>query len=212
MPNGQVTVPCIKITEGKKPCGMPITVMIDHHERILSYSESCYHVLDAFDVKQAYRVHKGATSPPPSQQGSTFTNGRSVMPAGTKSKKTEKNPKAATPATPATPTEAPATPAQPARAKAEKKNGVAMPQAGVTARVWAIANQISGDLGSPAPRKDVMEAAKAEGINEATIATQYGRWRKFHGLGRANPAPKPADEPEVEGEEPEEDEVEEDED
>jgi len=31
----------------------------------------------------------------------------------------------------------------------------------------------------------VLEATKAEGINDATAATQYGRWCAFNGLTKA---------------------------
>lgn len=91
--------------------------------------------------------------------------------------------------------------------KAEKPkqpsaNGITRPKSGTaTGRVWEIADKLSADKGEPAARGDVMAAAKAEGLNEATIATQYGRWRKFFGLGRAKPVAAAAvaeDAPEVE--------------
>jgi len=74
--------------------------------------------------------------------------------------------------------------------KAEKEpkieqNGVTRPKAGTkTARVWEITDTLSAQGGAPAARKDVLEAAGKEGINQATAATQYGRWRKFFGLGK----------------------------
>jgi hypothetical protein len=64
----------------------------------------------------------------------------------------------------------------------EKQNGVTRPGAGVTGKVWEIANALSKELGAPATRKAVMEAGAAQGINAATLATQYGRWCRFHGL------------------------------
>lgn len=71
------------------------------------------------------------------------------------------------------------------RVKNEQQNGVSKPKAGTkTGRVWEISNELSAAQGSPAARKDVIERASAEGINPATIATQYGRWRQFHGLGK----------------------------
>ncbi len=69
--------------------------------------------------------------------------------------------------------------------KQPSANGVTRPKDGTkTGNVWAIADKLSTKEG-PAARKDVMQAGEAEGLNTATIATQYGRWRKFHGLGRA---------------------------
>lgn len=86
-------------------------------------------------------------------------------------------------------------PAAPAPEPKDSRNGVTRPKAGTkTGRVWEIADQKSTEAGAPAARKDVMAAAQAEGMNEATIATQYGRWRKYHGLGKETAAPSaPAD-------------------
>lgn len=62
-------------------------------------------------------------------------------------------------------------------------NGVVRPKDGTqTGRIWAISDDLSKKKGSPVERKDVLEQAAAEGLNESTAATQYGRWRKFHGL------------------------------
>lgn len=80
---------------------------------------------------------------------------------------------------------------QPKKAKAEKapkppkdiKNDVPRPKSGsATARVWEIADEISKKTGEPAPRKEVMDTYIGEGGNTATCATQYGRWRRYHGL------------------------------
>ena len=69
--------------------------------------------------------------------------------------------------------------------KRPSQNGVTRPGEGtVTGRVWEIADELSAQEGEPAKRGDVLKATEAEGINPATAATQYGRWRKFHGLGR----------------------------
>jgi hypothetical protein len=90
-------------------------------------------------------------------------------------------------------TTAPAAPEAPAAPAAPKdiKNGVTRPKDGTkTGRVWGIADEKSTALGAPVPRKDVIEAGTAEGINAATIATQYGRWRKYHGLKSEPRAPK----------------------
>jgi len=64
------------------------------------------------------------------------------------------------------------------------QNGVARPKPGTkTGRIWEIADELSAQLGHPVPRRKVLEAAINEGMNPATAATQYGRWRKYHGLG-----------------------------
>ncbi len=69
--------------------------------------------------------------------------------------------------------------------KQPSANGVTRPKDGTkTGRVWAIADDLSTKAG-PASRKDVLQAGEAERLNPATIATQYGRWRKFYGLGKA---------------------------
>lgn len=84
--------------------------------------------------------------------------------------------------------EAPAPkPEKPAR---EKKNGVTKPSVGTqTGKVWEIASSISEKKGSPAERAEVLEAAKEFDINPATVTTQYGQWRKFHGIVKvAKPA------------------------
>lgn len=72
---------------------------------------------------------------------------------------------------------------KPAPAPKDTKNGITRPKAGTqTGRVWEIADQQSKDLGEPAPRKMVLDKFVEEGGNVATGATQYGRWRKYHGL------------------------------
>lgn len=68
-------------------------------------------------------------------------------------------------------------PAQP------EQNGVTRPKDGTkTGRVWEIADKLSEKAGEPAQRKDVINKCLEEDINASTAATQYGRWRKFHGL------------------------------
>lgn len=69
---------------------------------------------------------------------------------------------------------------QPAK---DAKNGVTRPKSGTkTGRVWEIADAQSANRGKPALRKDVIAECVSEQINEATAATQYGRWRKYNGL------------------------------
>lgn len=65
----------------------------------------------------------------------------------------------------------------------DERNGVVRPKAGTkTGTVWEIADRISAERGEPASRRDVMEAGVGAGVNGSTVATQYGRWRKYHGL------------------------------
>lgn len=83
-------------------------------------------------------------------------------------------------------------PATTEAAPKDARNGVTRPKAGTkTGRVWEITDGRSRELGKPATRKEVIEIAQKEGINVATAATQYGRWRKYFGLG-AEPKETPA--------------------
>ena len=56
--------------------------------------------------------------------------------------------------------------------------------------IGAIDDEISKKNGTPATRAEVLEVGEAEGINDATIATQYQRWRTFYGVERQARAPK----------------------
>lgn len=77
-------------------------------------------------------------------------------------------------------------------------NDIRKPKDGTeTGKVWAIATEISTQKGETAARSEVMDEGLKGGINPATIATQYARWRKFHGqtgitIRVAKPAPAPA--------------------
>lgn len=81
----------------------------------------------------------------------------------------------------------------------DESNGITRPKAdSKTGRVWAIADEITkSQKGTAATRAQVMEKAVAEDINEATIATQYQRWRVYNGVERvrAEKPAKPAKEP-----------------
>ena len=77
----------------------------------------------------------------------------------------------------------------------QEKNGVVRPLTGATLKIWEIADAISAATKAPAERAAVMEQGKAAGLQEGTINTQYGRWRKYHGLvtaREAKPTPVPA--------------------
>ena len=109
------------------------------------------------------------------------------------------------PHTPATPT--PVAVAPPIDAKAVKaaekavkaaakitQNGVTRPAAGTqTGRIWVISDNLSSEAGKPIERKAVIAKALEENLNESTAATQYGRWRKFHGLKAAPATPATPD-------------------
>ena len=87
----------------------------------------------------------------------------------------------------ATPTPAPEPVAK------DAKNGVTRPKAGTTTgRVWETADKMSEAAGEPAERKAIMEACVALGINKATVSTQLGNWRKYHGLTAPRAAATPA--------------------
>ena len=75
-------------------------------------------------------------------------------------------------------------------------NGVTRPADGTaTARIWQIADEISAKAKAPASRADVLKVAEAEGLNGATCATQYGRWRVFNGLKGVDIQGKPKADP-----------------
>lgn len=90
----------------------------------------------------------------------------------------------------ATETQTTATPTA-AVAPKDIANGVTRPKLGsLTARVWTICDELSAAANAPAERAKVIEQATAEGINAATVATQHGKWRKYHGLVAASPEAK----------------------
>lgn len=92
---------------------------------------------------------------------------------------------------------------KPAKAAKVVQNGITKPEGPKTGRIWAIADQISQLNKRPATRKEVLEAAAAEGLSAGTAATQFGHWQKFYGVVAAkpvNPAPAPDAAPAVEPE------------
>lgn len=68
--------------------------------------------------------------------------------------------------------------------KMPSKNGITQPKAGtVTGRCWEVYNSMSAERGGrPVAIADAKKVLDAEGVNEATIRTQYAQWRKFHGV------------------------------
>lgn len=83
-----------------------------------------------------------------------------------------------------------------AKAKAEAKSAekttkVAMPMSngitrprpeGACGRVWAIADELSKGLGQPVPISILAPKCKEVGLNDATVRTQYARWKTFNGV------------------------------
>lgn len=71
---------------------------------------------------------------------------------------------------------------------ADKKNGVTRPKPGSqVAKVWDQADKITAKNKTTATRAEVLKAC--EGMNVATIATQYGKWRRYNGVkGRLSAA------------------------
>lgn len=63
------------------------------------------------------------------------------------------------------------------------QNDIRRPKPGTKcAQVWDIADKISAKLKSPAPVNQVMEQGRKAGLEDATIKTQYARWRKFNDI------------------------------
>lgn len=100
--------------------------------------------------------------------------------------KAPKAPKTTKPAKPAKPAKVPAKAKAPKPRESvlrEKQNGQTRPAPGSkTGITWDIADKLSAKAGGPAKRADVLKAAEEAGVNPATAATQFGRWRRFHGL------------------------------
>lgn len=68
------------------------------------------------------------------------------------------------------------------RQRQPEQNGIVRPKSGSSCgNVWDIADKITAARGYVAERKDVLEECCKIGINVATCATQYARWRKYHG-------------------------------
>ena len=74
-------------------------------------------------------------------------------------------------------------------AKQPSQNGVTRPKAGTTTgNAWDIFDALSRETGAPAVIGDAIK--RAPGMAEATVRTQYAKWRKFNGVtGRSE---KPA--------------------
>ena len=96
-----------------------------------------------------------------------------------------------------------ATPA--VKAASDTKNGVTRPSSGKTKLVWDTADRLSAAKKEPIDRKTLTDELLAAPhlLVVGTIHTQYGKWRKYHGLVApvkvADPVPAvpPAPAPEV---------------
>jgi hypothetical protein len=62
-------------------------------------------------------------------------------------------------------------------------------------KAWAAYDAISAKNGAPATIKEAIAALKGTVDAEATVRTQYARWRKFHGISGRVAAPAPAPTP-----------------
>lgn len=70
------------------------------------------------------------------------------------------------------------------KAPADRVNGQTRPkEGGKTRSVWDLADKLSANGTKDIKRADVMAQADALGVTAATCATQYGRWRRYRGLG-----------------------------
>jgi hypothetical protein len=83
--------------------------------------------------------------------------------------------------------------------KQPEQNGIRRPKPeGMCGRAWAIFDEASKARGEPASIGETLPVAVAAGINDATVRTQYARWRKFHNVSGRIEAPKPVQEPAAE--------------
>lgn len=71
-------------------------------------------------------------------------------------------------------------------AKPSSGEAIERPRQGVTKRIWEIADglfAVTGSIGNLKEfRKQVIARASAEGVNEGTAATQFGKWKASKGL------------------------------
>ena len=75
-------------------------------------------------------------------------------------------------------------------------NGIRRPKAdGMCGKAWTIFDEVSRKNGAPASIGETLPIATSQGINEATVRTQYARWRKFFGISGRVEAPKAPEAP-----------------
>lgn len=67
--------------------------------------------------------------------------------------------------------------------KMPMQNDVRRPKPDSTCgKCWEVYDRLSAERGSPCAIADAKKVLDAQGINEATIRTQYAHWRKFNGV------------------------------
>lgn len=72
--------------------------------------------------------------------------------------------------------------------KSDEQNGVVRPKVGTqTGEVWATADSVSAATQQPARIADLLNALPH--LAEATVRTQYARWRKYYGISGRLAAP-----------------------
>jgi hypothetical protein len=81
--------------------------------------------------------------------------------------------------------------AKPVKIEMPMQNGVRRPKPeGLCGQAWALADDLSREIGGPVPIAKLLEAAKAKGLNEGNVRAEYASWRKFNGVsGRIVAAP-----------------------
>lgn len=73
----------------------------------------------------------------------------------------------------------------------DEQNGVRRPKTqSLCGQAWAIFDQISEAQGKPAAIAEALERARAQGLNEGNVRTEFYRWRKFNGFKDRTPRRK----------------------
>lgn len=73
--------------------------------------------------------------------------------------------------------------AKPAVEKMPEQNGIRQPKPGTNcAHIWDLATAMSTERKATVAVGDLLVKAREAGYNDATVKTQYARWRKFHGV------------------------------
>ena len=74
-----------------------------------------------------------------------------------------------------------------------EKNGIRRPRPGtICGKVWETADSITEEQGSPVAIKTLSAHTGVAAVNDATLKTQYARWREFNGIyGRVAPPADP---------------------
>ncbi len=83
--------------------------------------------------------------------------------------------------------------------KQPEQNGITRPKADtLCGKVWATLDEISRKNGAPASITEAKAHATLAAVNDATVRTQYARWRKYFGVTGRVAAPTPPAAPVVE--------------